>query len=171
MTATGTPSSSGCDPLIRRAGPADIEIIAALQAVCFDDPWSRDSVGRLISAPGSLTQLALVRGENRTEAAGIAPAGFALWRSIVPEAELLLLGVVPNMRRGGLGRRLIDAGVAVLRTLNVSELYLEVAESNTAAIALYHRTGFRVAGCRPDYYRGHTSVERTALVMACRCDS
>lgn len=161
MTDDGTRPAT-----IRRAGTAEIEIVAALQAASFEDPWSRDSVGRLVAAPSSLTHLALLPAGE-----GDAPAGFALWRSMPPEAELLLLGVLPAARRRGVGRRLIDAGIATLRSGGVTELYLEVSESNEAAAALYRAAGFRVVGRRPDYYRGSAAAERTALVMACHVET
>lgn len=166
MTATRDRPPSEGGATIRRAGATDIEILAALQAACFNDPWSRDSVGRLVAAPASLTQLALVPGP-----AGQEPAGFALWRSTGPEGELLLLGVAPDARRRGIGRRLLAAGIAALRSRGARELYLEVSESNVPAVALYQDAGFHVAGHRPDYYPGSTAAERTALVMACRLDS
>lgn len=78
-------------------------------------------------------------------------AGFLVWRSVVwneggiNEAEILNLAVAKSSRRQGLGRALIEA-------VPVSNVFLEVRESNAAARALYRKAGFVEAGVRFGYY-------------------
>ena len=73
--------------------------------------------------------------------------GFALYRVIVGEGELLNLVVHPNIRRCGVGRRLL-LGIAPLADI----WHLEVRESNQAAIALYASVGMSQCGRRDRYY-------------------
>jgi len=77
------------------------------------------------------------------------PAGFCAWRQNLPdEAELLNLAVYPEFRRQGVASRLLEALGEAAR----GEIFLEVAESNIAAIALYRRYGWEQTGIRKGYY-------------------
>jgi ribosomal-protein-alanine N-acetyltransferase len=79
--------------------------------------------------------------------------GYLLARELAGEAEILNLAVVPEARRAGLGRALLDAGLEQLRQRGATRVWLEVRESNAAAQALYARRGFTTAGRRSRYYR------------------
>lgn len=75
--------------------------------------------------------------------------GFCWWRQTSPEeAELLNLGVAPQARRKGVAAALLDA----LREASTGEIFLEVAENNPGAIALYKSNGWVEIGTRPAYY-------------------
>jgi len=76
-------------------------------------------------------------------------AGFCAWRQTSPqEAELLNLGVDPRWRRKGVASALL----AALRKSVQGEIFLEVAEPNASAIALYTRLGWEQIGLRRGYY-------------------
>lgn len=127
-------------------------VIAAMQNACFpEDPWSAASIMGLMASPG-------------TSAMVIPDGGFVLYRLAGDEAEVLALGVVPARRRRGLGRRLVigvreDAG-----RRGAVAVFLEVAEDNAAARALYGDCGFAPVGRRPDYYR-RDSGRMAALIL------
>ena len=77
------------------------------------------------------------------------PAGFCAWRQSTPdEAELLNLAVEPANRRHGVASALLSA----LEREATGELFLEVAESNLPAIALYEHLGWVKTGTRIGYY-------------------
>jgi len=61
------------------------------------------------------------------------------------------LGVEPDLRGRGLGRKLLNAAVENLRMHQTSFLFLEVSETNIHAIELYTSFGFEMNGTRPDY--------------------
>jgi len=76
-------------------------------------------------------------------------AGFLVSRQTTPgEREILNIAVELSERRRGVGRRLI----AVELERAGSQWFLEVRESNVAAINLYKACGFREAGRRNSYY-------------------
>jgi ribosomal-protein-alanine N-acetyltransferase len=78
-------------------------------------------------------------------------AGFCWWRQAsAQEAEVLNLGVAPADRRKGVASALLKA----LRRTATGEIFLEVAENNVGAIALYSRHGWVGIGSRPSYYPG-----------------
>ena len=94
-------------------------------------------------------------------ASGDGLVGFALWRGVADEAEILTVGVKPSARRAGLGAQLLAEMLMASRAAGAKALFLEVAESNAAARALYARAGFAAIGERPRYYRNGD----TAIVM------
>jgi ribosomal protein S18 acetylase RimI-like enzyme len=80
-----------------------------------------------------------------------AVAGFVVTRSTGPkEREILNLAVDPALRRRGVARRLMEH---VLGQESKVAWFLEVRESNSAAIGLYGALGFHAAGRREEYYR------------------
>jgi ribosomal-protein-alanine N-acetyltransferase len=133
------------DVILRPAGPAEAELLAALQQACFpDDPWSAESIATLAGQPGALTLLALRDG---------APIGFVLARVAGEDGEIIVIGVLPQARRGGVGARLVTGALEGVQRLGATALFLEVAEDNGAARALYNRCGFLPVGRRPGYYK------------------
>lgn len=68
------------------------------------------------------------------------------------EAELLNIAVLPEHRRRGAGAALLNAAIHRARTFGARRMWLEVRESNSTAIAFYHRHGFAGHGRRPAYY-------------------
>lgn len=67
--------------------------------------------------------------------------------------EIYVLGVDPAAHGGGLGRALVAAGLAHLRSAGLSSVMLYVDESNTAAVRLYTSFGFRTSRADVSYHR------------------
>ena len=77
------------------------------------------------------------------------PAGFCSWRQSAPdEAEILNIAVDPRFRRRGVASALLTRVCEQAQ----GTIFLEVAEPNSPAIALYRRHGWERAGLRPGYY-------------------
>jgi ribosomal-protein-alanine N-acetyltransferase len=136
---------------IEPAGAAALGLLAALHGRCFEEAWSREAFAKLLATPGAFAFLALEEAE---------PLGFALGRAAAGEAEILTIGVLPEARRRGAGRALMAAVEAEARARGAAELFLEVADDNLAARALYLALGFAQVGRRPAYYGS-----RDALVL------
>ena len=78
-----------------------------------------------------------------------APAGFCSWRQSAPdEAEILNIAVDPAFRRRGVASALLTT----LSEQAQGTIFLEVAEPNAPAIALYRKHGWEYAGLRAGYY-------------------
>jgi [ribosomal protein S18]-alanine N-acetyltransferase len=78
-----------------------------------------------------------------------SPVGFCAWRQTSPlEAELLNLAVDPEWRRKGVASAILDA----LGKAAAGDIFLEVAEPNAAAVALYLNHGWEQTGMRRGYY-------------------
>lgn len=146
--------------------------LADTHRACFDaaagfgEPWDVRAMGEILAMPGAGGRLA--RWSGAGEADGGRPVGLALYRIAADEAELLTLGVVPELRRRGIASRLVAATCAATGAAGALRLVLEVAEHNDAARRLYARLGFAELGYRRGYYAARTSgaAARTALVLA-----
>jgi ribosomal-protein-alanine N-acetyltransferase len=123
--------------VVRRASERDFAAIARIQQRCPEAAqWP---VG---DYTGFEILLAL---------ADSVPAGFCAWRQTAPdEAELLNLGVDPAWRRRGVASALLQA----LSDAAQGEIFLEVAEPNIGAIALYTTNGWTPVALRQGYYPG-----------------
>ncbi|WP_069299550.1 GNAT family N-acetyltransferase [Neptunicoccus sediminis] len=127
--------------------------MAEIHGACFTQPrpWSATELAALCASP-----LCLVKSCDQ---------GFAIARRAGPEAELLTIAVHPDARRKGKARTLLSALLQELRATGCEEIFLEVVEHNTAAIALYEAAGFGKLSYRKDYYRGPEGGTAAALVM------
>jgi len=147
---------------IRPVESFDLPVLAALHAACFtapwDQPWTERSFSDVLKMPGAGARIA---------ALGAEPVGFAVARVAADEAELLLIGIHPEHRRGGHGRALLDHVVEALRLAGAARLFLEVAERNPAATAFYGAAGFTPVGRRKKYYEGEDAL---VLMKALRAD-
>ena len=123
---------------------AHVAQVAALERICFSDPWSENSVASELNNPLSLWLVA-VDGET--------VAGYIGSQSVEGEADMMNVAVHPDYRRQGLGAQLVVALENALRERQVYSLSLEVRASNAPARALYEKLGFLQVGCRPNYYR------------------
>jgi ribosomal-protein-alanine N-acetyltransferase len=91
--------------------------------------------------------------------------GFVTVRYAADEAEILTIAVSPRYRRRGYGRLLMDDVIRRLYRERIARLFLEVERTNRAAVRLYQRLGFTVAGERRNYYAEPSTGDGTALVM------
>jgi [ribosomal protein S18]-alanine N-acetyltransferase len=136
-----------------------ISEVVALDQYCFGGLWTADGYLREIdSSNSSLLVLSLGTtnsAKNNTEQKtdDFKIIGIACLWAIVEEAHITLLGVHPDYRRQGLGQMLL---YTLLRDAVERELKwatLEVEASNSLAIALYEKFGFKTVGKRKGYYQ------------------
>jgi len=145
------------------AGVAHAALLAALHGRCFDDAWSTQAMGEVLGSPDAFAYLAIGASEDRED----RPLGFAMARRTGDDAELLTLCVLPEERRRGVGAALLDEVMRRARAGGARRLFLEVAETNGVAQALYAARGFVAGRRRPDYYRGPNRVPTAALELSC----
>ncbi|MBE7218714.1 MAG: GNAT family N-acetyltransferase [Caulobacteraceae bacterium] len=123
-----------------------------MHAAAFPSPWFAAELATLAASPGVATLV--------VEADGVA-LGFVMARRVADEAEILTLAIDPAHRRRGVGRTLVEAAAA----LGGDALFLEVAQDNAPARALYAACGFREAGRRRGYYARTAGPPVDALVL------
>lgn len=138
---TGTPTAKA---RVREAVATDAPALARLHAQCFSHSWPESDFGEHI-----VRDLVLVV-EGRPASIALSIDAFIAVRRGGGQAEILTLATAPTARRRGLARTLVEAALA---RLGHGPLFLEVAEDNAPAIALYRSLGFQSFGRRPAYYR------------------
>ena len=121
-----------------------VPAIAQIEALCFSDPWSENSIA------GELTSrlshwLVAQEGEQ--------VVGYIGSQSVLGQSDMMNVAVHPDHRRKGIAEALILALSRDLHQMGNTCLMLEVRASNAPAIALYEKLGFQLAGRRPNYYR------------------
>lgn len=121
-----------------------LDEVAALERVCFPDPWSRNMLAEELENALSAFLVAL----DETGAV----AGYAGLQVVLDEGYILNVAVRPDCRRQGVAGQLLQVFLDFARGNHLAFLTLEVRASNYAAIALYGSRGFRGVGRRRNYY-------------------
>ena len=132
---------------IVRAGISHISGIARMEAEIFSDPWSEEAIRSLLVSEFSYSFVALRDSE---------PVGYFLGSCIVPEGEVFRIAVAPDLRRRGIGYRLLSEVIRHSREDGLEFLFLEVRSQNEGARALYRTLGFTEDGTRRAYYKNPT---------------
>ena len=140
---------------------SEAPLVAQMEQEIFGTPWSaqtvEESIGQAMSA-GS-------ESGRRTE--GAAYGAFGVWlegqlcgylfsMAVAGEGELHRIAVLPEYRRLGLARKMMDTFLAWLSEESCETAFLEVREGNEAAVSLYKRSGFSEVGRRRAYYKNPT---------------
>ena len=123
---------------------SDLPQVISIERRAFTTPWSLAMFVLEVSKPTGVCLAAVDIASARVLGYLILSRYDTVW-------HLMNVAVDPNRRREGIARGLLDAMIAAAGPTN--EYTLEVRTSNTGAIALYARFGFRSAGTRPRYYR------------------
>ena len=139
--------------IITEMNAAHISQVAALEKICFADPWSEMSIASELQNLWAYWLVA-VNGDQ--------VAGYIGSQSSIDEADVMNVAVHPDYRRQGIAESLIEALVAELKNRSIHSLTLEVRASNAPAISLYEKQGFVQVGCRRNYYR---NPKEDALIL------
>lgn len=90
--------------------------------------------------------------------------GYAIYRALIEQAELLNFGIKKRYQRAGRGEEFLRATMLLLPE-STTEVLLEVRQSNTAAIGLYDKIGFNEVAVRENYYSTESNKREDALVL------
>ena len=141
--------------------PASVEQAAQLARIhrlCFEEAWTEDFFRRIVADPGVIGRVAARAAETELQA-------FVLMRTAAEECEILTLATAPDARRHGMARALLVDAAAEAARKQVTAMFLEVAEDNQPALALYRRAGFVANGRRQRYYRRSNGDWVDALML------
>ncbi len=155
---------------IAQGSARDVEAIMPIMTVAFPsdygEAWSTTQCTGALALSG--TALYLAYGP---EISPERPCGFAIIRTVLDEAELLLIAVDPLQQRYGIGAKLLDHICQAVQSQGVTSLHVEVRHDNPA-LSFYSQFDFVKVGERRNYYRrtdgqvGHalTLVRKMALL-------
>jgi len=149
-----------------RIAPGSAEEIDAVMRVMtaafgdrFGEAWTRSQLSGILPMAGVSLTLALDRRSDSV-------VGFSLIRTVADESELLLIAVMPDEQRRGIGARLLDHFLERARDDDLSRVHLEVRDGNPA-IDMYRSAGFSQAGRRRNYYHATDGNRYDAITLAC----
>lgn len=91
--------------------------------------------------------------------------GFVLTRVAADEAEILSIGTDETLQKQGIGWRLMQAAIGEASQRGASKMFLEVSDTNKAALGLYRKIGFETVGTRQAYYDDGAGSRSNALVL------
>ena len=146
--------------------------LAALhaRAMIHATPWSEAGFEDMLRLPGVFLEtlpssLPKYPGGGPEDRGQSPLLGFAVGRVTAGEAELLTLAVDPGMQRAGHGRTLLQAFENAASERGAATVFLEVAEDNRPAVALYLGRGWAIEGVRRGYYPRAASDPASALIL------
>src|SRR5450830_1204474 len=135
---------------------SDLEDVFALEQSVYPHPWSMANFEDSLNSNYEAWVLRDRDGEL---------LGYFLLMAVVDEAHLLNVAVSADKQRQGLGRFLLNQAVACARGQGMESVVLEVRPSNTRALEIYERYGFKHIGRRKGYYPAADQQREDAIVM------
>lgn len=131
------------DASFHKLDTRDLEQLLLLERQCFNQPWSAKQFNLALEQ-----ELFNVFGFKYNS---VLLAYLSLYHT-GEEMEIFNIGVHPDLRRLGLGRRLLGLVLQIGNKMGIRYAFLEVRESNAPARGLYADFGFEQVGRRKKYY-------------------
>lgn len=143
---------------VQEASIAHAQLLAGMHTQCFNTgaQWDQTALMALLSSPGVHAGIVMMEDQ---------PAGFIMLRTVVDEAEILTVCVLPEYRKRGLAQQLLAWCAQVAQQNGAQTLFLEVSVNNQSARTLYEKQGFGKLGLRKKYYEDGSD----ALVLGRAC--
>lgn len=132
----------------------DLPLVSDIERRSYEFPWSHGVFRDCLLA--GYNCIVLERGDEI--------AGYGILSIAAGEAHILNLCVDPMFRELGYGDRLLNEILERAKRADVREIFLEVRPSNSSALALYHKKGFRQIANRPAYYQAREGREDAAVL-------
>jgi [ribosomal protein S18]-alanine N-acetyltransferase len=139
---------------IRHMAPPDVAVVADIEAASFSDAWPPSAFTDLLHR--DYARLRVIADPHELV------LGYCILLRAADQGEIANICTAPTARGQGIGGRLLDDALAWADSSGVTEVYLEVRTSNSAARALYTARGFSMVGRRRGYYQHPTE---DALVL------
>jgi len=145
-------------PELLEAGDRAVSELAILHTRHMPDPMDETTARALLQLPVTFAHI------SRCETGRVV--GFVLWRVAADEAEILSLAVEHSHRQRGHARLLLQVAHVAAMARGAKTMFLEVAEDNQPARALYESLGFTMVGRRPRYYERSDQAAMDALILS-----
>ncbi len=139
---------------LRRLELSDLDAIERIERASYRTPWSRSMFASELAKPTSLSFGAI--DEDGTL------VGYLVLSKYVDAWHVMNVAVSPERRRQGIAAALLRRLLELTKDDALRGYTLEVRVSNSGAIKLYERFGFRAKGTRRGYY---TDNREDALIM------
>lgn len=117
--------------------------LAQLEKQCFSTPWSENALSEELSNPLARFFVCVADGQV---------CGYIGAHNVVGEVYITNVAVLPSHRGQGIGAMLVGFLKEYSKAENAEFITLEVRKSNSVAIRLYEKMGFKVVGERKGFY-------------------
>ena len=131
----------------------DISQVAEIERQIFSIPWSEKAFRNSMESDNTIY---IVAKENNNV------AGYAGMYLSFEEGNITNVAVNPLSRRKGIGEKIVRDILNRAYEKGVRDVFLEVRETNSVAIALYEKIGFKEEGIRKNFY---DKPRENALIM------
>lgn len=138
---------------VKKVTKSDLKQIEELEQEIFPDPWSLKSLTDSQEKENAL--FICTKDEKKI-------VGYMIIYFAADEAEIIRVAVKKEARRKGIGQRMLLGVEDYCEKKKIRKLYLEVRESNFAALSFYLDGGFINSGLRKDYY---SNPKEDAILM------
>lgn len=143
--------------MIRLMQNTDLVAVTQIEKLVQSHPWTQKQFEESIAS----YQSTVIEVQGAVE-------GFCILQPVLDEANLLLMAIHPSQQGKGLGYQLLDQSIAMLKNDPI-QIFLEVRESNQAAIALYEKADFHQIDLRKNYYPLEKGGREHAVIMVRAC--
>ena len=138
---------------IREMCLSDIEAVLRIEEESFSLPWSAAAFENELNNPDTFYYVWTEDNE---------PMGYAGFWKILTDGNITNIAFSQSARGQGRGQKFVAFLKEKAGQMGITAMTLEVRKSNAAAIAVYQKNGFQIAGMRKDYYR---KPAEDALIM------
>lgn len=129
--------------IIKEMIEENIPQIAEIEKASFSKPWSEKSITESFLSQSNIFFVAEINGKI---------VGYIGMTLSIDEGYILNVAVLPQYRKQGVGRKLVESLISFGENNKLVFITLEVRESNIPAISLYTQYGFSQVGKRKNYY-------------------
>lgn len=138
---------------IRPFNIKDLAIILAIENAAQISPWSK----RHFLDALQVGYIWLLKHNNEI-------IGFIIFSLKAQECEILNLCIKPKQQKFGFGTKLLQEALQYAKIHHADMVFLEVRQSNLAAINLYNKMGFNELGIRKNYYPAKKGQEDAIIL-------
>ncbi len=141
--------------ILRKMTSEDLEEVISIDQVSFSLPWPpRSFQYELTDNPASRCWVAELDGHV---------VGMLVGWLIVDEIHIATIATHPDFRGRGIGKKLLSFALEAAMDEGAISTFLEVRESNTAALEMYRKFGYVEDGRREGYYKDNAEA---AILMS-----
>ncbi|MBB1302050.1 MULTISPECIES: ribosomal protein S18-alanine N-acetyltransferase [Pseudoalteromonas] len=119
-----------------------IDALMRVENACHTHPWTVNTMQSCLA--GRYFNLAAFNEQQII--------GFYIGEKAGPDFTLMDICVAPDFQGQGIAKQLLAAFIEYGEKHHAENLFLEVRETNTRAIALYEQAGFSEMSVRKNYY-------------------
>ena len=147
--------NTSVDLTVRSILPSDLDAILDVERSAYDFPWSKNIFEKCLDHEYNSSVLEC---DDQI-------VGYIIMLTVLQEAHILNFCIAPDFQRRRYGAFLLRTVIDHASSSGVKQFFIEVRQSNQAAINLYKKEGFQKVGLRKDYYPAPAGQREDALIF------